>query len=144
MPKRLFRPTPNYEENRFFRFLGYIGYICAGSFAYFFTSRALETIDEPWMKYVWASFFLLGGLLSLVGVTFKNWYGELVGLPLMSGSSLFYAGLVFLAYTGFHDGAYLIVGSLIAGEGFLLIDRWMRLQRLQRFAVGRPIEEERA
>lgn len=107
----------------------------AGVACFFAPSRAVAGQVSGWMTVVWAGFFFVGGLLCLFGALFGSmWWGELLGLPLISASSLIYGSALLITYSDptRRDGAYLFVGLLLCAQGLSLGERWVTRWRLLR------------
>lgn len=107
--------------------IGYLFFAAAGVFAFFVPSRAVEANLASIGLYAWAAFFFFGGLLSALGVIIKQWWGEMVGLPLISSGSAVYGAAVFAQYfnPATSDGAYLFVGTLLFGFSLSILERWV-------------------
>lgn len=114
----------------------YILFSGAGVASLMFPSRAVSSNVNPAFTYVWAAFFLVGGLTCLAGVLTHSWWGEMIGLPLIASSSLLYGTAVLIQYSdpSRRDGAYLFVGSLLVAQSISLAERWVTRMRLVRMA----------
>lgn len=113
-------------------------FTAAGAACFFAPSRAVAGQVTPWMTIVWASFFFVGGLLCLLGaLSGSMWWGELLGLPLISASSLIYGSALLISYgdPSRRDGAYLFVGLLLCAQGLSLGERWVTRWRLLRVSA---------
>lgn len=82
----------------------------------------VESIKEStgWVVYLWATFLLVGGMLSSYGAFTDRWIGELLGLPLISAAFGVYA--VVLAFARTITGA--AAALAFAGIGLFLFARW--------------------
>lgn len=124
----------------------YVAFIIAGAVALFFPSQAVENRVPSWAVFVWASFFLVGGISCSIGLWLKHWLGELAGLPLLVSSALLYGVAVAAQYDspspGRSDGAFLFVGALLIAEALGLFERWIALWRLLRIAARVAAEED--
>lgn len=108
------------------RVVAYLIVATAGYFTLSFTSRAVDRVAQPWMGQVWGWFLLVGGLVCVIGLLFRSWIGELIGLPLIGASNMFYGTVVLLSYRYIPDGAFLFVGSFYWAFGLLVTERWLR------------------
>lgn len=116
--------------------LMYAFFTAAGLVCLFAPSRAVAGQVAPWMTLVWASFFLVGGTLCLLGALTKRWAGELLGLPLIAASALIYGAALLFSYSDpmRRDGAYLFIGALLVAQSCSIVERWVTKWRLMQVA----------
>jgi hypothetical protein len=114
----------------------YLAFSGGGLAALFFPSNAVAANVPSWMVYVWASFFIAGGLICSVGMIVRRWAGELVGLPLLASAATLYGVAVGSQFwePSRHDGAYLFVAALLLAQAAGLLDRWVAQWRLLQLA----------
>jgi hypothetical protein len=127
------------DENPRWRFIMIAFYFCfivAGVLIFAIPSRAIRVEVPTWSRYLWALFFITGGLLCMVGTSLKTTVGGLIGLPLLSSASALYGVSLCLQYEMGHDGAYLVVGTLLIGLAFSLLDRWVGTREVFRAIQG--------
>lgn len=121
--------------------LSYAFFVAAGVFAFIQPSEAIRYVVPQWATYVWAAFFVIGGLLCVVGAATSRLAGGVIGLPLLCSASLLYGVSVLVQIGHFHDGAYPIIGLLLIGQAVQLLDRWIGALYLLRMLQGEPGNE---
>lgn len=114
----------------------YLFFIAAGIMIFAVPSHAIRVEVPTWSRYIWAAFFIVGGLLCTFGVFLKNTVGGVIGLPLLSSASALYGVSLCLQYEMGHDGAYLVVGTLLIGLALSLLDRWVGTREVFRAIQG--------
>lgn len=93
----------------------HIGILAAGiSFVVWGSVPVIETAGRS-LTYVWGVSFVLGSALSLTGVLFRRWTGEIVGMPLEMGGLLAYAVSLWLTLPGLltRTGLALLLSALV-------------------------------
>lgn len=105
----------------------YLFFTLAGILAFFFPAQAILDAVQSSLVYAWAAFLTAGGGLSLISPTRNTWFGELLGLPLLSTSNVVF-GLSLLGYG--KTAAAIAIGLVFLGFGFGLLGRWFDIRRL--------------
>lgn len=111
-------------------------FVVAGVSGILAPSRAIQDNVPHWGTYVWGSFYLLGGVVCLIGLIRKTRAGEMIGLPLISSASALYGIAILIQYTTQQDGAYLVVSALLIGQSLNLLERWVDAMKLFRLIQG--------
>lgn len=99
-------------------------FITAGVCCLLAKSSAVKYLVPNLIPYIWALFYIIGGVLCLGAVIRRNPIGKVLGLPLLASASALYGICIFLQYYRYNDGAYLIVAALLIGHSFSLLSRW--------------------
>jgi len=112
-------------------------FVVAGFVGMVTPSKAVQYAVPPWGEFVWATFYVVGGLLCLAGVAVRSKAGEIVGLPLISAASALYGVSILIQFGQVsRDGVYLTVGALLTGQAFNLAHRWFYAMRVFRDVQG--------
>lgn len=115
-------------------FVMYLFYFVAGILALRFPSQVIMTAMQYGIAYVWASFLLIGGGVSLYGILRDTWTGEIVGIPL-AGSANAIFGVALIAYGT--SSAAAPVGCIFIGISFGLLGRWIEVRHIAKISQER-------
>lgn len=116
---------PETRHSRVFLLLAYVALIAAGACVMFAFSPAMRGAVPAWAQYVWGSFYLIGGLGGLIGVSTRNPAWGVVTLPLTAAAFALYTYSLFVQYTKSESGIVLVVFFLMLNQTLLAIDRWI-------------------
>ena len=105
----------------------YLFFTLAGIVAFFSPSRIIVSALVQILVYVWCSFLIVGGGLSLGSKIRNTWAGEIIGLPLLSTASYVFGILLFVRGT---SSAAIAVGGIMLGLGTAFVGRWIELRHL--------------
>lgn len=91
MNKKVVPVTTRYIKiRRTFVGIQYVLILCAGVVSTIKPIPTVYSVVPPTTVYVWACFFIIGGLASLLAVASGYRIGEVVGIPLIGSACLIY------------------------------------------------------
>lgn len=84
---------------------------------------------------IMAAFLAVGGMLAFLGAVVERWFGEYVGLPLLSSGFLVFA--ILGLYASGSDTPFIAWANftLLTGLSLSLMDRWKQVRTIYRVAV---------
>lgn len=87
------------------------------------------------LAHIWAYFFILGGTFSTYGLIRGVLWGEALGLPMASASTLMYGIIITERFVSDESGlGALIIGMLFIAYAFGLVGRWIEVMHILRIA----------
>jgi hypothetical protein len=118
-------------------FLAHLFFVAAGASSMFIPPASVLSSTGQIVTYVWAGFFILGGVLCASPIVTGQHIGELTGLPLLV-SSVLVLGVVLIYRTAAGEGSRgaAVVGFLACALAAHLASRWVEVYRLHRPPKG--------
>lgn len=117
------------KPRRVVRVAGYSMMAAAGGVAFAIPVSSIQA-TTGWLVYLWATFLLVGGILSGLGAVTDRWIGELAGLPLISSAFAVYFVVLVLARTVSGAAAGLAFGAV----ALFLGARWQDVSKIRQEA----------
>lgn len=121
---RITTPDGHWRQSQFLRVARTVAYTCIGLAGALTLMSDFVLLTYGFLGNAMAWFLLVGGAVAASGAASVRWYGEFVGLPLLSSA---FCVLGILVWRGGHEATPFIATAnmlLLGAFGILLATRW--------------------
>jgi predicted MFS family arabinose efflux permease len=132
---RVTRPDGTRVKDRLLKFMRTTAYLLMGVAGVFCILSPILTDIYTTLAEVMAWFLVVGGFCSFVGSWTERWWGEYVGIPLLSSSFAVFAVISFAGAYGVTPYLAIANFSLLLAVSLGLLARWRDARSVYRLAI---------